>query len=655
MRKIIGIVLIGWTLGTVGADPRPLRDDVQVRHLLDVSRRTMRIAKDPRDNSLYTLTATGTISRIQIKGEDERVGETIARGVRNAEGAWTWTQFRPAEGVPEGVPIDEIRAAAAAAATRATDPIQDQIHVLDTRNNRIITPPNKEVANLDDYGIAFPQAIYFDAEGVLYVVLDVEAANVSGEERIATSADHKLNDTQGFDIAADGTFYIGGNSGNTVINVVRGVRDGDSIEWATVVRTERIPPGTKNHPHPAIVLSPDDRFVYINSGSRTDHGELAEDGASAGARELPLSSAILRVPADGEDLLIPAAEEALQASGYLYADGFRNAFDMAFAANGDLFAADNGPDSDMADEVCWVRQGLHFGFPWRMGIMDTDQRFPDYDPAADLLLLTRSDARDRGLFYNDPTYPPPPVDRFADPVLNLGPDADRYRDPSTGEVRDASDEGGAAYTFTPHSSPLGLVFDVEEALAPEFRGDGFVLRIGGDCCNLINPFDDPDEDLIHMDLEKVGDNYQARMTQIVEGFSGPIDAEIIGNKIYVIEWSGGRGLWEITLPGSPATAVEEESGRVPAGYALAQNYPNPFNSNTTIAYEVGSEGLVELALYNAAGQKIRDLVQDRLAAGRYEVQWDGRDNRGRAVASGTYIYQFTAGNYQESRTLTLLK
>ena len=174
MRKIIGIVLIGWTLGTVGADPRPLRDDVQVRHLLDV-----------------------------------------------------------------------------------------------------------------------------------------EAANVSGEERIATSADHKLNDTQGFDIAADGTFYIGGNSGNTVINVVRGVRDGDTIEWATVVRTERIPPGTKNHPHPAIVLSPDDRFVYINSGSRTDHGELAEDGAFAGARELPLSSAILRVPANGEDLLIPAAEEAL--------------------------------------------------------------------------------------------------------------------------------------------------------------------------------------------------------------------------------------------------------------------------------------------------------------------------------------------------------
>ncbi len=94
----------------------------------------------------------------------------------------------------------------------------------------------------------------------------------------------------------------------------------------------------------------------------------------------------------------------------------------------------------------------------------------------------------------------------------------------------------------------------------------------------------------------------------------PIDAEIIGNRIYVIEWSGGRGLWEITLPGSSATAVEKESGSAPDGYALAQNYPNPFNSNTTIAYEVGSEGP------NDAGQNICGLVQGRLAAGRYAVK-----------------------------------
>ena len=93
----------------------------------------------------------------------------------------------------------------------------------------------------------------------------------------------------------------------------------------------------------------------------------------------------------------------------------------------------------------------------------------------------------------------------------------------------------------------------------------------------------------------------------------------------------------------------------PTGTRWYRIIPTLSTPNTTIAYEVGGEGLVELTVYNAAGQKIRDLVQDWLAAGHYEVQWDGRDNRGRAVASGTYIYQFTAGNYQESRSLTLLK
>ena len=58
----------------------------------------------------------------------------------------------------------------------------------------------------------------------------------------------------------------------------------------------------------------------------------------------------------------------------------------------------------------------------------------------------------------------------------------------------------------------------------------------------------PSEDLLHLDLAKIGDNYEARVTRIVGGFSNPIDAEIIGNRIYVIEWGGGRGLWEIVLP-----------------------------------------------------------------------------------------------------------
>ena len=651
---LLTAVAASWGSVSVQAQPTPLRDDIEVRNVLTVPQRTMRLVKDPRDNVLYTMTVSGSISRIVFEDEDDRVGETIAQGVRNADGEWAWTTIVTADGVPDGVPIEEIRAAAETFETRATDPTEDQLYILDTRNNRVLTPPNNVIVTGADYGISLPQAIYFGADGSMYIVLNVDATNASGTEQIASSSDHGFNDTQGFAIGPDGTFYIGAitREGGRVNNIARGVRDPDSdaITWSLIARTDPIAPGTKNHPHPNIAVSPDGEFVFLSSGSRTDHGELAGQD-----REQPLSGAILRVPADGQDILIPGGRDELDASGYLFADGFRNAFDINFAGNGDMFACDNGPDSDLPEGIMWVRQGHHFGFPWRMGGTDNPQTFPDYDPAVDnYILFTPSGARSDGLFHNDPDYPPTPM-AFTDPIINFGPDADRYRDPETGEVRDASNEGGFVKTLTPHSSPLGLVFDTENALAPEFRGDGFVLRTGGDCCNLINSFNDPDEDLLHLDLEKVGDEYQARMTRIVEGFRGPIDAEIIGNKIYVIEWSGSRGLWEITLPAGSITAVEDDGPATPDDSALAQNYPNPFNPSTTIAYQIGAAGPVELAVYNAAGQKIRDLVQGHRATGRYTVQWDGRNNGGRAVASGTYIYRLTAGDYQESKPLTLLK
>ncbi len=645
----------------VAAQPTALRDDIQVRNMLRLNRGIFRIVKDRRDNTLYTLAGNGSISRIE-RGENA-VGETIAQGKANPNtGERNWTILNSAEGLPAEVPIEAIRAAAEALSLRANDPTDgDQLHILSTQNGNIVKPPNLVVATPQEHGLDFPKAIFFGADGTLYVVLDLEKANAPNAVAVASSADHGFTDVQGFDIGPDGTFYIGATTRDNgrVNNIVKGVFDPSTGQrtWTTIAITEPLPSGTKNHPHPGIVVSPDGRFVYLNSGSRTDHGEAAPAGGyPEGTREVPLSSAILRVPSDGEGIVIPADEEALKASGYFFADGFRNAFDMAFAGNGDLFAGDNGPDSDLPDALMWVRQGHHFGFPWRMGGIDNPQTFPDYDPTVDnYILFTASGAKSAGLFHNDPTFPPPPM-VFSDPVVNLGPDADRFRDPETGEARDASDLGLAVKTFTPHSSPLGIVFDVDNALSPEFRGDGFVLRTGDDCCSNLNSFDDPDQDLLHLDLEKVGDNYQARVTRIVEGFRGPMDTAIINNKIYVVERSGPRGLWEITLPAGPVTAVEETGdGAVPANSALAQNYPNPFNPGTVIPFQINLGDRVELVVYDLAGQKIRTLVNGQLAAGSYTADWDGRDQSGVVVASGVYLYQLHAGTHRETRKLTLLR
>ena len=645
----------------VFADPTPLRDDIQVRHVIDLERNTFRIAKDPRDNVLYVQVNNGTIARLVVSGAEDFVGETIAQGRLDAAGNYEWSFILPAVDLPGHVPIAAIRDAHEAGAKRMTNPVDGIIYAMSTSNGNIIAAPRTVVATRDDYGIELAKGLYIGDDGTLYVTLDTDAANAARLAPVASSADHGFTDVQGFDIGADGTFYIGAitRSGGRVNNIARGVLDPATGErtWTVIARTEAIPPGTKNHPHPGIVLSPDGRWVFLNSGSRTDHGEAAPaDGYPEGTREVPLSSAILRVPANGEGIVIPADEEALRASGYKFADGFRNAFDMGFAPNGDMFAGDNGPDSDLPDALMWVREGHHFGFPWRMGGIDNPQTFAEYDPKVDnYILFTRSSARNDGLFHNDPEFPPPPM-IFSDPVINLGPDADRLRDPATGEDIDASDAGLTVKTFTPHSSPLGIVFDEDFAMAGEFNGAGFVLRTGGDCCNLIGSFNDPDEDLLHLDLEKVGDNYQARITRIVGGFQGPMDAEVIGNRIYVIERSGPRAMWEITMPpGRPTAVAETDDGALPQESALDQNSPNPFNAETAITFRVNVSGHVDLAVFDLAGQRIRTLFSGRRETGAHVVRWNGRDDGGTEVASGVYLYRLETREFKEARRLTLLK
>ena len=93
----------------------------------------------------------------------------------------------------------------------------------------------------------------------------------------------------------------------------------------------------------------------------------------------------------------------------------------------------------------------------------------------------------------------------------------------------------------------------------------------------------------------------------------------------------------------------------PSQYTLGQNYPNPFNPDTEIKYGLAAGGPVRLVIYNLLGQEVRTLVDGVQAAGYYQVLWDGRNQRGRTVGSGVYLYRITAGDYSESRRMVLLK
>ena len=90
---------------------------------------------------------------------------------------------------------------------------------------------------------------------------------------------------------------------------------------------------------------------------------------------------------------------------------------------------------------------------------------------------------------------------------------------------------------------------------------------------------------------------------------------------------------------------------VPDNYELAQNYPNPFNPTTTLKFAIPNNELVTLSVYNVAGRKVAELVNEHLDAGYYNVNF----NAGIVLPSGVYIYRLTAGEFISVKKMTLLK
>jgi len=91
-------------------------------------------------------------------------------------------------------------------------------------------------------------------------------------------------------------------------------------------------------------------------------------------------------------------------------------------------------------------------------------------------------------------------------------------------------------------------------------------------------------------------------------------------------------------------------------FSLQQNIPNPFNPLTVIRYTVPvGGGKVSIAVYDVNGRFVKTLLDAFESSGTKRVTWDGRDDRGAAVASGIYFYRLTARGFSETRKMLLLK
>ncbi|MCH7732798.1 MAG: lamin tail domain-containing protein [Candidatus Marinimicrobia bacterium] len=122
----------------------------------------------------------------------------------------------------------------------------------------------------------------------------------------------------------------------------------------------------------------------------------------------------------------------------------------------------------------------------------------------------------------------------------------------------------------------------------------------------------------------------------------------------------GNGPFTLTIDAAALSVDKVEL--MPDFFALHPNYPNPFNPVTTIAYDIPEATNVRIDIYDILGQKVRTLVNSMHEAAFHKVVWNSRDDYGKSVPSGMYIYRITATdlssgktNFTKARKLVMIK
>lgn len=275
---------------------------------------------------------------------------------------------------------------------------------------------------------------------------------------------------------------------------------------------------------------------------------------------------------------------------------------------------------------------------------------PGFEENNKLLLSASSPCVDAGMestIYNDPSDPENPSAASA---------------PSRGQLRnDMGAYGGPLRypEFIPFSS-LKLIFPVDPLSYRKVpAGDSVILKLPvqnlSDVAGLIDSvfcrtthFTYRLKDQLPFTVNSFRhDTLKISITPALKGsFRDTLyvyhnDTTIVSPQLIIIS-----GTVVTDIPGEPTKAL---------GYNLDQNFPNPFNPVTTIKFSIPNGGLVNLSVFNLLGQEVRTLISKFLAPGEHIASWNGKDNYGRPLSSGLYIYRLIAGSFNVSRQMMLIK
>lgn len=117
----------------------------------------------------------------------------------------------------------------------------------------------------------------------------------------------------------------------------------------------------------------------------------------------------------------------------------------------------------------------------------------------------------------------------------------------------------------------------------------------------------------------------------------------------------GRGAYKTKAVDANITIVEGNNENIPNDFIIYNNYPNPFNPTTNINFEITKPGNIQVNIYDELGQQIRELINKEFSVGFHKVAWDGKNEFGMSVSSGTYYARIIKNGIAKSIKMILMK
>jgi hypothetical protein len=109
-------------------------------------------------------------------------------------------------------------------------------------------------------------------------------------------------------------------------------------------------------------------------------------------------------------------------------------------------------------------------------------------------------------------------------------------------------------------------------------------------------------------------------------------------------------IWTAIIDTFYNVGIQQTSTEIPETFRLYQNYPNPFNSKTIINFDTPVNSFIKLTIFNILGEKVTTLVDEKLDAGSYTIEWNTQ-----GTPSGIYYYRLYTKDFTKTKNMVLIK